>query len=210
MTAVEPPVVPDADTARRWAEDELSGSEYSAGGGNWLMDAIEWLVRAISDTAEGAARGLGPVGTVLAVVIALAVLAGIAWLLVGPLRRSRRAAAVGDLFEDERSAAALAGDASRAATAGDWATATAELYRALIRMLAERSVIDLSPGVTAHEAAVEAGGALPTLAVRVMADADAFDRVRYGDGRASEQDYAHVRATYEDARTARRTVEATA
>ena len=209
MIRLDPPVVPDAETARRWAEEELAGSEYSSGGGNWLMDAIEWLLGVLSDTAEGAAKGLGPVGTAAAVLVALAVLAGIAWILVGPLRRSRRAVTGGELFEDERTASALAGDAQRAAEAGDWASATAELYRALIRMLAERAVIDLSPGMTAHEAALATGAALPSLATTVMADADAFDRIRYGDGRASEADYRHVRATYEAARTARRAVEVT-
>ncbi len=133
-------------------------------------------------------------------------LALIVWLVVGPLRRNRRRSVESELFEDDRDADALDDDAERAARAGDFATATMHAYRATIRRLAERSVIDLTPGLTAHEAAVLGGTAVADLADPLAVDAEVFDRVRYGHGGAAPEDYAHARDTLARASSAKAAV----
>lgn len=204
MIALDPPVVPDAETARGWAEEELARAEYAEGGGSWLQHLLDTLSGWLEGWGEGVGASLGPVGTVAAVVAALAAVAGVTWLVMGPLRRGRRGTAAHGLFADERGADSLEASARHAADAGDWATATTQLYRALIRRLAERRVITLTAGVTAHEAATAAAAAVPTLADRVTRDADAFDALRYGGAVGDARAYAHVRETYRSAREARR------
>ncbi|WP_062317653.1 DUF4129 domain-containing protein [Demequina maris] len=192
MSLDAPPLTPDADTARRWAVEELAKDEYREGGTSWLERILRWFSDLLEGIGQGVGGAAGPTGTVIAVLVGLALVALVLWLVVGPLRRSRRAAADETLFDDERGAAALSESARAAASSGDWTTATLDLYRALVRRLAERDVITLGPGLTAAEAAARAGAALPALASRLHADADAFDGIRYGHVPATEATYAHV------------------
>ncbi|MDN4482648.1 DUF4129 domain-containing protein [Demequina lignilytica] len=206
MSVIEPPVVPGADEARRWAVDELAKEEYASGGESWLARVLDWFSRLLDGLGDGIGGAVGPWGAIGIGILVAAVLALIVWLVVGPLRRNRRRAVEAELFDDDRDAAALDDDADRAARAGDFATATMHAYRATIRRLAERSLIDLTPGLTAHEAAELGGGALAKLAVPLAADADVFDRIRYGHGGAGPEEYAHARATLERASTAKAAV----
>ncbi len=89
----------------------------------------------------------------------------------------------------------LLASARAAADSGDWSTAVIEAYRALIRSLTEREVIDGRPGMTAFEAALSAADAIPAIAQAVTTDADVFDAVRYGHLAATRAHYEHVLAT---------------
>ena len=87
-----------------------------------------------------------------------------------------------DLFEDDdRDSAALNVAADGAAVRGDWTTAIVERFRAIIRSLDERGLIEDYPGMTAHEAAALASSALGALGGELTRAAVLFDAVRYGE-----------------------------
>lgn len=190
------PVDPDADTAREWARDELSKPEYHDQGENWLARAIEWVTD-FFDSLGSVGGEFGGGGVVLTIVVALAVVAFVLWLIMGPLRAVRKRKRVNSVFEDDlRTAKEIQDEAERAASAGDWNTATVEMYRVLVRSLEERDILDDRPGMTAYEAAVETSARFPGAASPMLTDADVFDGVRYGHLAATEANYRHVRATY--------------
>jgi len=191
------PVDPDADTARQWARDELAKPEYTQGSGtNWIQRFFDWFTNLIANLANNATGGWNGWGLLAVVVAVAAVVALITWLIVGPMRRSRRRGeAEEELGDPTLSAADLLAAASKAAAAEDWDTAVIEAYRALIRSLDERDAIDARPGMTAFEAALTAGAAIPAIASAVGEDADVFDAVRYGHLAATRSHYEHVLAT---------------
>ena len=108
-----------------------------------------------------------------------------------PVGRSRRAS--GRLFDDERDARALARAADAAAERGDWDTAVVERFRAIIRSLDERGLIEDYPGMTAHEAAALGSGALEALGEELTRAAALFDAVRYGEVVSTEEQDAWMR-----------------
>ncbi|MGC4173827.1 DUF4129 domain-containing protein [Demequina sp.] len=204
------PVDPDAETAREWAREELAKSEYTQGTGtNYLQRFFDWINNIIENLGNGFGGTGGGWGPVIAVVIGIALLAVIVWIVVGPLRRSRRARAVDEELGDlALTAADLLATAAAAARAGDWNTAVIEAYRSLIRSLAEREIIDAKPGMTAFEAALVTSEAVPAMARDIHEDADVFDAVRYGHLTANREHYEHVLATRDAARKARAEVPA--
>ncbi|WP_430868538.1 DUF4129 domain-containing protein [Demequina aurantiaca] len=207
------PVDPDADTAREWAIDELAKREYTQAGESWLEAIARWLAD-LFDSIGRVGNGLGSLGipgVVIFSVLGLGLAALIVWIVVGPLRRSRRTRSAGEIFGDDyRDSAALSADAELAAAAGDWTTALVHLYRAMVRHLDERGTIDIFAGMTAHEAAVAAGRALPLLERDLAIDADAFDDARYGRSPATAATYGHAAATFAAIRATRRRKVATA
>ncbi|WP_062463497.1 DUF4129 domain-containing protein [Demequina soli] len=209
MSLDAPPLTPDADAARRWAVEELAKDEYRQGGTSWLERVWQWFSSLLDGLGNGAGGALGTLGTIAVVVVAVGAVALVLWLVVGPMRRTRAAARAAEgLFADDRGADSLAEAARAAARAGDWAGATLDQYRALIRGLAERDLIALTAGLTAAEAAAHGGRALPALATRLTADADAFDGIRYGHVPATEATYAHALETTRACAAARPRVDA--
>jgi hypothetical protein len=187
LVPLDVPVDPDAPEARQWVVDELSKPEYQQAKPTplddlaqriltWISDALDWLARA--GQTDGA--GPGPLGF-LAVLIPVALLILIAFLIYGVPRLNRRSSVTGALFgEDEsRDAAAMRRDAERAAAAGDYTLAIAELFRALARRMAERSLVTTSPGTTASGFARRAAEVFPDAATPLAEAARVFDDVRY-------------------------------
>ena len=76
----------------------------------------------------------------------------VAFLIFGVPRLNRRSRVAGVLFgeDDDRGSADMRRDAAAAASRGDYATAIAELFRALARGLAERTIVTVTPGTTAR------------------------------------------------------------
>ena len=115
--------------------------------------------------------------TISAVVITLLI------LLTTRLTSARRVrTAPLSVFADDRDAAALTQAADEAAERSDFATAVVERFRAIIRSLDERGIIDEYPGMTALEAASlshQALGEHPVVAPLYEA-AHLFDAVLYG------------------------------
>lgn len=204
------PVDPDAETAREWAREELGKSEYTTGtGGNFIDRFFEWISNLLNNLGSGIGGAWGGWGLLATVVISAAVIGLAVWLIVGPLRRSRaRVVEEEELGDPALTASALLEAATAAAKSGDWNLAVIEAYRALVRSLAEREIIDAKPGMTAFEAALAASEAMPAIASGIHADADVFDAVRYGHLAATRDHYEHVLETRAAASKARAEVPA--
>ena len=178
----EPPLTPDADEARSWAERELEKAIYDRSPSLWdrFLDWLSDLWERVFDSSGS----LGPVLMPLVVLLVLAVVVGIALLVGGPIRRRRLRRGQGSvevLDGDQRTSAALRAAADAAAAAGEYGTAVLERYRAVVRSLDERAVLEDRQGRTAHEAAIAAGARLAPCADDLRRAAEMFDGVCYGD-----------------------------
>src|SRR5690606_17419296 len=94
------PVEPDAQTAREWARDELSRPEYHDQGENWLARIGE-RINEFFENLGSLGGSLPGGGVIVTVVIAIAVVALVLWLVVGPLRSARRRKRANSVFEDD-------------------------------------------------------------------------------------------------------------
>lgn len=187
------PVVPDADTARRWAQEELAHPIYRE-----RESLLNALLRWISEQLTGMQVALAGVDArAVAVVVAAIVLAVVlvALLVAGPVRRTRRAARTSTaLFvDDTRTADELRASADALAADGRWSEAVLDRFRAVLRAMEERAVLDERPGRTADEAAADASAVLPACAADLHRASRLFDDVCYGDVEADEADDAWLR-----------------
>ncbi|WP_240930753.1 DUF4129 domain-containing protein [Isoptericola sp. BMS4] len=193
----EVPVDPDRQTAHRWLLEELSRPEYDQNP-SLLERLLEWL-QGLFDGMP--ALDVSRLPLAIGVIVAVAVVALIAWRVAGPVRVGRRARpSVAVLADDERTAAELRAAADAAAARGDWHAAVLDRFRAVVRSLEERVVIDEQPGRTAQEAATAASARLPGAADALHRAAVLFDDVCYGTLPAGPADDASVREL--DARVA--------
>ncbi|WP_374311280.1 DUF4129 domain-containing protein [Microbacterium sp.] len=177
-----PPLEPDGDEARRWAETELSDPAYDIAEPTLLDRAAQ----AIRDFLAGlfSTELSGEWGSLFAVIAAAVVIAviAVAFAVWGVPRSTRRArAASAALFGEEegRSASQLREAAASAARAQRWDEAVVLRFRALARGCVERGVVDTPPGATVHAFARAAARAFPGLAGDLETAASAFDDVRY-------------------------------
>lgn len=200
------PVDPDGDQARGWLLDELTKAPYQAAKPTWFDERIkeftDWLQSLT--IPEGDGGGGAPLLTLILVVLVVAIL-GIAFIVFGLPRLNRRSQVTGALFgdDDARDSAAMRRAAERAAAAGDYTTAIAELFRALARGLAERTLVDTFPGTTAHDFARRAGTVFPDAASALARSAGAFDAVRYLDAQGTAAQWDDLVALERQLRTAR-------
>lgn len=174
------PVEPDADEAREWILQELSDRQYLEAQPNWF-DRIatafwDWLTSLEFESSEGG-QGLG----LLLVTLLVVALIVAAFFIFGRPALSRRSRVTGELFgaEDDRDAAAMRRDATRSAAAGRWSDAVTDMFRAVARGLAERTVVTTLPGTTAQDFAARAAVAFPDHGPGLARAADDFDEVRY-------------------------------
>lgn len=199
-------VPPDAEEARRLAEQELSKSEYLAAKPTAFdrasLAVLEFIERLLNpDLGEGNG-GLIVLIILSAVVIALIVIGVIAW---GRPRASRRLHAPGALLgvHDRLSAAELRAAAEALARSGDWSAAITQRYRALARSLIERELIDPAPGATAQAIAATASRSFPAEQASLLGAAKLFDGVRYLGAQGDEPAYLAIRAVDERVAAAR-------
>jgi len=189
---VEVPVVPDADQAREWLQRELANVVYRERE-SLLQRFWDWLSGLFTSVPFG---GDGGPWWLLGLLALIALVALIAFWVAGPVRRTDRTAgrSARVLAEDDtRGAEDLRAAANAAANAGDWATAVAERFRALVRGLEDRAVLDERPGRTAREAAAAAGQRFGEHAERLHRAAALFDGVVYGHHDARPEDDAELR-----------------
>lgn len=187
------PVDPGAPDATEWLINELSKPVYQAAQPT-LFDRIskavsDWLSSLQLGSVEGP-PALG-FGVVAALVIGALV---VAFLIFGLPRLNRRSAVSGSLFgeDDARTAARIRQDAERAASGGDFSTAVVELFRAIARGLAERTIVSTTPGTTARGFASRAGLTFPSLAEALVESAVAFDEVRYLERAGTREQYESI------------------
>ena len=189
------PVAPDADTARRWAQSELTDPIYHPSFSilGWIWDKLSALLAGL-----GRASSELTLLQVLAVVLVV-VLVVVAIYVAGPVRRNRSAAQSNVVLGTEvRSANQLREAAARSAERGDFEAAVVDGFRAIVRSLEERVILDPRPGRTAHEAATDAAARFPALADRLHRAGRLFDDVCYGHTGARAPDHELVRALDRD------------
>lgn len=187
MAASDVPVDLDRDEAREAAVRELSDPAYVSDDPNPLERALKWVLDRLGELFAGAGGVSGI--TAITIIVAVVVLAVIVFRLrTGRTGRALRSGAkvFGDsiMTANEHRAAA-----ERAAAAGDLAEAVRERFRAVVRELEQRGVLDARAGRTVDEVAFEAGKALPVLADDLRGAAVQFDDVWYGGRPATPQGY---------------------
>lgn len=209
LLPLDVPVDPDAPEATQWLIDELSKAPYQAAQPT-LFDRV---AKAISDWLSSLQLGSADGPPTVGLVVVIALVAGalvVAFLLFGLPRLNRRSRVAGSLFgeDDARTAARIRQDAERAAAAGDYSTAVMEMFRAIARGLAERTIITTSPGTTARDFAARTGSTFPGLADRLADSAAVFDGVRYLDRTGTAEQYAAIAALENDLRSAKSPLDA--
>lgn len=181
-----PPLDPDRDEARRLLQEELSRGDYQLQE-SWVSRAWRWFTDLFSGLG-----GIGPlpdwVTWLLLALVLVAVLAVLAFATRDRWRTNRLAGrgAPGAVLEGPaRAAAEHRQEAAHAVAAGDHERAVLEAYRAIAAGAVERTLLDDRPGRTAHELATGLAPVFPDARNELLAAADAFDAVRYGDHRAT-------------------------
>jgi Domain of unknown function (DUF4129) len=183
------PVDLGREEAQHLAAQELADPAYHVDDPSLIQRVITWVLGKLSqllDTAAAVTPG-GWWGLLVLLALGVGILALVLWR-GGPVRRT---AATGDtaLFVGKaRSAADHRRAADQAAASARWVEAVLERYRAIVRSLEERTILDPRPGRTADEAAAEAALVLPLLAEDLRAAAQTFDSVAYGGRGASSTD----------------------
>jgi hypothetical protein len=176
------------DDARDAAARELSDPAYRAAEPSAIGRALGWVAQRVLDLINGAVS-VAPGGVLGLVVLALVVvlLVVVVRLRMGGIARTRRRATVFEgaprSAEDHRRAAELA------RSRGELAEAVRERFRAVVRELEQRGVLDELSGRTVDEIAVRAGRALPSSANALHAAAGVFDDVVYGGRPATVDGY---------------------
>ncbi len=181
------PVVPARDAAREAARRELGDPGYRAHEPSLWERIASWVWDHITDALSATAGGApGGWWSVAGLVLVLAAAFALVRTRLGPMSASHRRAEA--LFGGTARTAADHHRAADAALAsGDLAGAVQERFRALVRGLEERGLLEARPGYTADEAAAEAARMLPGCADALRAAARAFDDVRYGERAATAQ-----------------------
>lgn len=195
-TPSDVPVDPSAAEAQRWAQEELARAIYQREPSLWDR-FLRWLLETLADLLAGVPAGGPPVIPVL-VVLALFVAVALVFAWHGRLQRTRRTARSAALFDDARSSAQLRADSEAAARRGDLVSAVLDRYRAVVRALDERALLEDRPGLTAREAALAAAALMPPLAGAWAEAAGTFDAVCYGHLTATPADLDTMRALDED------------
>ena len=188
-----PPVLPEEEEARRWAEEELSKGIYH-GDRESLLEKILNAIGEFFSRAESSSNV--PTGSVaIVIVVALLVVLALSFVIYGPLRRARKvkAALHEVLVDDTRFAAELRAAAAAHERAGQWSLAVLERFRALTRSLIERAILPDRPGQTAFEVTRDAGPKLPDAATDIQNAALLFDRVCYGEEPATQAEASWLR-----------------
>lgn len=177
-----PPLTPDSDDARKWAEQELSDPAYRIAEPTLFDRIMQAIGEFITSLFDFSPTGEWPSALALIaalIVVAVIVVAFIVWGRPRAIRRSR--AATGDLFDgpERRSAAELRTAAEAHASRAEWEAAVVLRFRAIARRLDERGAVDTLPGATVHVFARAATRAFPASAVELDGVAAVFDDVRY-------------------------------
>lgn len=207
LPRIEVPATPQADEARRSAETELARPIYHQQD-DLLSRLWAWLRSLLED--DQLVPGAPP--WVSTLIIALCAAALITALILIAIRARRitlpaRAGTADDaLFGDERDSADLTRAADAAASRADYATAVIERFRAIIRSLDERGLIEEYPGMTANESVALAARSLGNceIVTRLGQGAELFDAVRYGRVASSPQQDEWMRRLARDVAGARR------
>ena len=186
--ASEPPVLPGAEEARRWAAEELSQAEYRDAAPGWLEtlweNFVEWFSSLDGSAGAGSTVPSPVIGIVIAVIIAAAV-------VIAKPRLNPKARRAKEVFEPASvlTAADYRQRAEMYAAAGNWGDAVVDRFRAMVRSAEDRAILDPQPGRTADEVARDLALPFSGEARRLVRASATFDAVRYGNTAADAADY---------------------
>ncbi len=190
-----PPLNPSRELARDWARQELSDPVYARAQPGLLQRGVQWVLDQLGRLRLPSSALADPRTGVVLLVLVVAVVAAVVLLRTGRLRGPGRAAGAGAVFADAvRTAEEHRRLADEAAADQRWDDAVRERFRAVVRSLEQRAVLDERPGRTADEAAREAGAVLAPLAAQLSAGARLFDDVSYGEQPATAAQDGELRA----------------
>ena len=178
----------DRDGAREAARRELSDPAYDRAQPGWVERSARWVLDAVQRVVDGAEGSLNPRLAAVVLVVVLALVAGVVLYRIGPLSSERSRAGV------LAGAPVLSADGHRdraeaAAGRQEWAEAVRERFRAMVRELEDRGLLDRRPGRTAGEVAREAGRSMPPVSADLRRAAHLFDEIWYGGRAATRQSY---------------------
>lgn len=198
------PVTPDGPEARRWLLRELAKAPYQAAKPTWfdlLAKAVKDWLASLFVPSNGS---LAPVLILVLVVVGIALIV-VAFVVFGLPRLNRRSTRSAEVFgeTDRRDSDALRRAAETAAASADWTRAIQELFRAIARGLAERTIVAVEPGTTAHAFGERAASVFPPERDRLREAAAVFDRVRYLGRAGSREEYDALASLERDLRSAR-------
>ncbi len=188
------PVTPDPDTARRWAEDELSKSIYRQGESladrilGWLSDLLNKLLEA------GSGGSIPPVGYLLGAIVVIVLIVIATRIAIPAAQQRRRRGAAVLLGDDARTAQQMRDAADAAAHHGDHTVATLEYFRAIVRGCEERVIIDDRAGRTAREAARDIATAVSQQFGELRSAATTFDALCYGHRDGTPEDSSRMKS----------------
>lgn len=187
MIPAGPPPL-DPDEARSRILEELAKAEYdnSPGFVDWLLGKIEQWYSDLVAGIDGSSAAQAGIAVLL--LLALLVVAFLVLRRTGMIRRSHSLAVAPELDADPVLTAAELREASRSSiTSGRFDDGAVLALRSLVRDLDQRTLLDVSAGLTAHEAADRAAFSYPDLRGRLQRGATAFDTAAYSPRHATEK-----------------------
>ena len=195
---------PGNDEARTWLRDELAKPAYrdTRDPLQRAMDALEeWL----TDLLSGAHAPTDPVPTIVAIVVALALVALVVYTLRFVRRTERRRGGGPEaVLGDERlTAAQFRARAEKALTELRYGDCVLDALRAVAAGAVERTLLEDAPSLTAHEISTRLATTFPASAPGLRQAADRFDAVAYGEQDASRTDAEQLLAREREVAAAR-------
>ena len=182
---------PTPPEARNWLKQELHGSDYQS---PWLDSLSRWITDQLGKLLDGASHlaGLSPAITAL---IALVVIALLAWILPKVRRERVVAGSDGVVLDDVTITARLYRSmAAQAIRDGRYDDAVLDRFRAIAKDMSDRRMLDDAPSCTAHEVSMALASNFPEQADRLARAADLFDSVRYGHRRTGAYQAGQIQA----------------
>lgn len=170
----------DPQEARRLLLEELSHAEYRSGDGfiAWVMALLDrWWTALTSGAAADSPAGIA----LMAAAAGLLVLGAVLLLRRGGWLHRSAAVAVSSALDSDEDIAPheLRARARTALEAGQHDEAVILALRAIVRDLAERTILDVPAGMTAQEAGEAIVRAFPDLRTPVRQTITAFDTAAY-------------------------------
>lgn len=186
------PLTPSGEQGRQLLRRELSKDQYHQRKG-LLQTAYDWIVHQLNQLFSGSTGTLPSLAWLVGLLLVILVIT----LAAAGLRRGRvRARGDSDdavLGDHRTSADELRARASKAERAGDLDAATLDRFRAIAVRGVERTLVDASPGLTAHETARVLAARFPASTDELSHAAGTFDSVLYGGHAADSAECARMR-----------------
>ena len=188
------PTGPSDTTAQELAKQELAKAKYHGEESlfekliNWLSDHLNFTIEDISSQSS-AGLIIALLAIAVAIVIVILVVRAVKLRQVG--KNDGGTGVRLALFGDSRNSTELFAAGAKARAAGDIATAIIENFRGLVRLLDERKLILVRPGLTATEAAIAGSKSLGERE-RFLQAAEAFNGIYFAGYSGTEAQLAQL------------------